>query len=170
MRLRINNKRHITLVDMDKRIMRITADQIGHDLLKVTLLHDGGTFGLDLTGAQYGYYDPVVEWETYATTQVDGFVQRYGIENFAYFGGLRDLLEGDYMNPRARVFALNAKISGSLVGMVRRWEDTNMAVWGMLDLPEVEFLETKERFLEIMRSGLKRRVASERTLMRQGGR
>ncbi|THV81311.1 hypothetical protein D6D29_05474 [Aureobasidium pullulans] len=55
-------------VDKAARNVRYTGpewDRIFiHEILQVRL-HSGETYVIDLTGAQYGWYDPITEWSTY---------------------------------------------------------------------------------------------------------
>ena len=64
-----NHKREVVAVDD----MCELGQGIGsHSIIKLTLKYGGESYALDLTGAQYGYYDPVTPWSEYLTTRVSG--------------------------------------------------------------------------------------------------
>lgn len=51
----------------------IDTDVYQHELLQITLKNKGGVYALDLTGAQYGYFEPVIAWEEYAATRIEKY-------------------------------------------------------------------------------------------------
>ncbi|PMD25988.1 hypothetical protein NA56DRAFT_551318, partial [Hyaloscypha hepaticicola] len=56
-----NSKRELVAVDVNgKETILIFT----HLFFRVTLKHSGEVYALDLSGAQYGYYDPVAPFET----------------------------------------------------------------------------------------------------------
>jgi len=51
--------------------MCATGQGVGsHSIIKITLIYGGESYALDLTGAQYGYFDPIMPWSEYLTTRV----------------------------------------------------------------------------------------------------
>jgi hypothetical protein len=56
----------------------------------VTLKHSGEVYALDLSGAQYGYYDPVIPFEDYVQERARAIV----VPHYPYFGGTKDGLLG----------------------------------------------------------------------------
>jgi hypothetical protein len=66
-----NDKRRTRIYSCTVPVEEILADTRGitHEILKVTL-RSGEKFAIDIAGAQYGYDDPVVEWEEYAQLRI----------------------------------------------------------------------------------------------------
>jgi hypothetical protein len=44
-----------------------------HEVLRVVLKPHGQKYAVDVAGAQYGYYQPVVEWDEFVKAQVVGY-------------------------------------------------------------------------------------------------
>ncbi|ESZ92096.1 hypothetical protein SBOR_7511 [Sclerotinia borealis F-4128] len=49
---------------------KYTTYNMDHELFGV-ILRSGERFAIDISGAQYGYYEPVVRWETYTSTRIE---------------------------------------------------------------------------------------------------
>jgi hypothetical protein len=44
-----------------------------HDVLRVVLKESKKAYAIDVTSAQYGYYNPVTPWDDFAKTRVAGY-------------------------------------------------------------------------------------------------
>jgi len=60
-----------------------------HEIIHVTLKHNAEQYALDISSAQYGYYEPVVPWREYMAERVRSISPP---DEFQYFGGSRDRL------------------------------------------------------------------------------
>jgi hypothetical protein len=60
-----------------------------HNILKVDI-RNGEVYALDLTGAQFRYYDAVTPWEEYSNTRVERIIVRDDWEEYRHFGGLKE--------------------------------------------------------------------------------
>jgi len=65
-----NHKREVIAIDDDCATGQVVGS---HSIIKLTLKYGGESYALDLTGAQYGYYDPITPWPDYLNTQVLSF-------------------------------------------------------------------------------------------------
>jgi hypothetical protein len=74
-----NSKRGMIKVDVNGKESNIDCT---HKLFRVTLKYSGEVYALDLSGAQYGYYDPVTTFETYLEDRARAIV----VPKNPYFG------------------------------------------------------------------------------------
>ncbi|CZT53010.1 uncharacterized protein RSE6_14441 [Rhynchosporium secalis] len=81
-----NKKLVITLVHPDQTRQDPNFE---HEIIKVKLQNGGEEYALDFSGAQYGYFEPVIPWLKYVESRVAHFASRQG---FDYFGGMFDIL------------------------------------------------------------------------------
>lgn len=61
------HRRRITIVD--EQGCQVDNTTYAHAIVKATL-QNGETYAIDITGPQYGHYDPVVPWDLYAESRV----------------------------------------------------------------------------------------------------
>ncbi|KAL2065309.1 hypothetical protein VTL71DRAFT_2978 [Oculimacula yallundae] len=117
----------------------IPITNFGHELIKVKLLNGGEEFALDLSSAQYGYFEPVVPWSYYVSSRVRDFVIH---PNFNYFGGVRDrFLEAiTHKTPEGGATRLNNEIERLLLHATKEWEkEVSMNMHSLLKLPLEQF-------------------------------
>jgi hypothetical protein len=139
-----------------------------HQIIHVTLKNGGGDYIIDLTGAQYGYYDPVIEYGEY-------FPSRAQFNNIIsydrpppYFGGTKaflwemarqSLIRGTKIDGHGRqcvavgvteaVQLLNKETCQCVMGGTSEWEkEQNMSPEAMWKLSQDEF---EERKLDLVR-------------------
>lgn len=129
-----------------------------HEVIKITL-HSGETYALDLSSAQYGYFEPIVPWDSYVASRVENWVIRE--ELYDHFGGRRKHYEtlgkeGGLM--KARVY-LNVMVSDRLVLWVQAWENggdevNRVTVQEIFGLEGDHFDGLKQCFLDLMQFGI----------------
>lgn len=121
-----------------------------HDILKVYLKDGGEIFALDLTGAQYGYHDPITPWSIYLERRCETYVYR---GEFQYFGGTRDRhteagKKDDYHGKMARMETQACK---AFMCVALSWEEeTGLTVEELLKLPEETFKKRKHEIVELV--------------------
>jgi hypothetical protein len=117
-----------------------------HNTLKVTLANKGGQFALDLSSAQYGFYEPITIWDEYMQQRIH-HIRRSRPNQYEYFGGGRAIFRlpiprvlNDFNSEwRRLVSSLSEKASGWLCESVKGWEDKNILVSKLLNLPQQEY-------------------------------
>jgi hypothetical protein len=80
-----NPKRQV----IDVNLQQEGKNDTPHNILKVEI-KNGEVYTLDLTGAQFGYYDAITPWEEYSNTRVERIIVRDGWEEYRHFGGLKE--------------------------------------------------------------------------------
>ena len=138
-----NKKLEMIAVDIQDNVQDTDFE---HEFLKVRLMDGGEEFALDLSSAQYGYFEPVVPWREYLQTHVLRLVTR---QHFNYFGGAKQrlLAERGHEDINGIVANLNAESSQELFSSTKDWEKENgMTILKMLKLPREEF-EMKQKLL-----------------------
>ncbi|KAH6715763.1 hypothetical protein BKA61DRAFT_719791 [Leptodontidium sp. MPI-SDFR-AT-0119] len=105
--------------DHDQKIVGITATgQVDgaqpHDIWIVTLKASGEKYAVDLTGAQFGYYEPVSPWDEFVANRV----RTQGFHKVP----LQFRLKTRVPNQATVAHSLNLMISKDLVDVVKTWE------------------------------------------------
>ncbi|KAH7386503.1 hypothetical protein BKA64DRAFT_711727 [Cadophora sp. MPI-SDFR-AT-0126] len=149
-------------VVQNKKLEIIAIDVLGnlqntdfeHEFLKIKLVNGGEEYGLDLSSAQFGYYEPIVPWRQYLQTRISKLVSR---QQFNYPGGARDRLvagKGD-TDVEGLVAGLNMESSRALVSSTKEWEsETNMTILKMLKLPHQEFKMMEKQLVDFIADNL----------------
>jgi hypothetical protein len=129
-----------------------------HEVLKVTLKDGGEQYALDLAGAQYGYYAPVIPWEEYVEARVENFIDRPG---FQYFGGYKKWIRSNLPQEDDWHFgALNKGLdqihivtSQALKKGTQKWEHIQkMSLQRLLRLPAADFEVKHKELIQFVRS------------------
>ena len=119
-------------------------------------MKDGNSYVLDMTGAQYGWHEPVMPWQLYNTSRVReindvrpfGGTTLYWKSKTTKLGGLFQWSVGI-----AEFFA--EEVDGAVVW----WQRHNMSVGDLLRLPEHGFLKNKASLLSCVDDILQRSKA-----------
>jgi hypothetical protein len=126
-----NHKREVIAIDDDCA----TGQGVGsHSIIKLTLKYGGESYALDLTGAQYGYYDPVTTWPDYLNTRVLSFQSNKPPQCFGQLKEwhLREVRERNKDMVWA-VMHLNSVASKTIMDTILAWEeDQKVTVQEML--------------------------------------
>jgi hypothetical protein len=115
-----------------------------HSILKLTLKNGGGEYALDLAGAQYGYFDPVVPFSEYKSLRVQD------IESFNEFGYTKKrLLDLPNLKPTyLETSRMHASIRHAIKGGTMEFEDLEgMKESSLLKLPKEEFEQKRKALL-----------------------
>lgn len=146
-----NNKREAIGVNING----IEDESFGHDLIMLKLKDSGEIYALDLSGAQFGYYQPVTRWFEFAADRVKTIVKRADAEEYNYFGGWHDRLL-DRLDPTVRssmdclgpaTYKLNLSISPVLKQGMEGWlGERGLSLEELLVLPQQTF-EAKQKEL-----------------------
>ncbi|KAG4428557.1 hypothetical protein IFR05_015961 [Cadophora sp. M221] len=133
-----NKKLNIVIMKQDGSVH---SPDVKHEFLIVKLLNGGEEYALDLSGSQYGYFEPVIPLTRYLQSRVENLVAR---EQFNYFGGTRDRLVSLTEHPMASEIITGVDVESSRVLMygTKIWEnECNMSILSLLKLPLREFRE-----------------------------
>lgn len=118
-----------------------------HEIWRVTLKHSGDVYAVDLTAAQYGWYDePVLPMDRYAKERCEYI---YNISRSQYFGGRQDYhLSQGMQGPQHEA-------SKCFLVALKTWEWKNKStVSAMLQRPQKEFVTAQEEIVREMKEGL----------------
>ncbi|TVY73477.1 hypothetical protein LSUE1_G007415 [Lachnellula suecica] len=140
MRVMIQNReRHLVMVTEGEEH---SSDQ-PHCILKVKLKNSDEWYIVDLAGAQYGFFEPIVPAVMYEKSYVRSHIDSHGAE---YFGqGKEVLIQFSQMPVLAgNSCKLNHVISEYLMKGVEDWEAEHAStIQGLLGLKEKEFQERR---------------------------
>jgi hypothetical protein len=144
-----NDRRRTRIYSCTVPIADIEADTGGitHEILKVTL-RSGEKFAIDISGAQYGYDDCVVQWKEYEQLRIfriwstdpppqhGGILQLrdYSLEKMIYF-----MQKAGSLKPGGR--NLSWDILETMNLHILEWQaDENLSINDLWKLPENQFL------------------------------
>lgn len=120
-----------------------------HTLWRVELKRSKEQYALDLTGAQFGFHDPVVPWDVYAESRIGQYI--YKAHNPSYFGRDKTTLMNrcseqnlnGYLSRTNRATALSFHLG------VVDWETRHqLTVGAVLRLPEEAFKQMREELVQ----------------------
>jgi hypothetical protein len=143
---------HKTHGKRDDKIFRI-AD-LRHNALKVDLRHGKESYVLDPSGAQFGYFEPVIPWGVYKESTIR--VHKYN-ESFK-FGLIKDCIRSgheDWMGDlevgsTVNLFCnLRWRAAERLFIETMKWEkEPKISIKDMLQLPEMAFDIRRKELVE----------------------
>ncbi|KAK0111680.1 hypothetical protein ONS95_002025 [Cadophora gregata] len=146
-----NQKLHMIDVDI---LNNVHNPEFEHEFLRIKLLNGGEEFALDLSSAQYGYFEPIVPWKTYIHNRISTYITH---QQFNYFGGTkyRLLAERGHKDIKGIVASLNAESCQELMSSTKKWEEENgMSIMKMLKLPLREFKMKENQLVGFMAKNL----------------
>ncbi|MCJ1464852.1 hypothetical protein MMC07_003467 [Pseudocyphellaria aurata] len=139
------------------RLIVVTPDgkqdlrHISHELFRVTN-RNGEMFALDVTGAQYGYYEPVVPWVIYQRERIASInkIVAFGdVPKFTIFRTCRDELYDEILRC-ARPALTNA---------LRNWQSRNdLALNRLLTFADADFVRTRDELFVQVAADLRRLI------------
>lgn len=123
-----------------------------HDVWIVILRQTGVKYVLDLPGAQFGYYQPVIPYLDFEKLRVRTVVNR---PTGAYFGAMKAVYLAEIDPSRPDVFgvtnSLNLSVSRGLFVTVEHWERLDpITLQKMVELPIKEYEAKKILFLRFI--------------------
>lgn len=104
----------------------------------------GEEYALDICGAQYGYYDPVVLWDTYKETRIQCIQRTHGFGH--WHSKISRLGKGSHATWEGPVRELNDKC-GHVCSQVVVAFDEKVAISKMLKMPKEEYSKAKQKML-----------------------
>ena len=108
-------------------------------------LRSGESYALDFTGAQYGYYEPVVPWDLYEDTRVECLktFQEFGYEEGILLSDQHCAEKSDYEDVKRldRVFAMLLNEALDI------WQKQNLSFPALLKLPDDTFQHRQSEFI-----------------------
>lgn len=157
-----NIKRHIISMDnaSNGELQNGQRDR-AHFIIRLNM-KDWTGFALDLTGAQYGWLEPVVNLKDYMDEKME--IQSVGL---AKFGTLRERVLEMSTEGKENINSVtlnNLRISRILKKEVITWQvkEGNMMVRDMCRLDHQKFERKQKEFLGYMEKKLRERVEEER--------
>ncbi|TGO16259.1 hypothetical protein BTUL_0030g00450 [Botrytis tulipae] len=118
-----------------------------HSIFKVTLQNCGGVYCLDLSGAQFGYYNPVTPWSEYVVNRISSITSCHpsGTGKAMLLSRKQDNSLLDFLH---RI--LEGCSRRTLIAM-EAWESKSMALSTFLRLPQGQFEKEKRIICEFFR-------------------
>ncbi|KAI6711359.1 hypothetical protein JHW43_006131 [Diplocarpon mali] len=128
----------------------LDTKQPSHVVTKITIAQSQEEYALDLTGAQYGYREPVMPWSAYITSKIAKFVSR-SPPGEVRVGFLR--LMHFCKHP---VLTINYELSSCILPSVIRWElERGLAIGEMLLLPQDKYERRQLELVDFVDEGLR---------------
>ncbi len=138
-----NSKRELVPVDVNGKENPI---YFTHRFFRVTLKHSGDVYALDLSGAQYGYYDPVAPFETYLKNRARAIV----VPEYRYLGRNRDAPVEHFSEPGSipSTILMNLLIYPYLLLELLNWEkESKIPVHRILTYSQEQFILERQKLL-----------------------
>lgn len=122
-----------------------------HQLLKITLKHSGKVYGLDLSGAQYGFDKPVFPWvdfeQNHIRQRIYGGPLHFGAEK----EGLQTERERMEETTLGACLEMNGEASRHLEYRTIRWEnDNNLMVRDLFLLPRAQYMVKSSELVDYL--------------------
>lgn len=138
---------HLKLIQVDGEEDKRNYE---HEVLQVVLKH-GGTYIMDLTGAQYGHYQTVTPVKTYFHTRAD-FVHRRNP-----FGHQQNLMKGacGTLTWEGAIRDCNEQFCKGLNLFVHEWQKENVSLGVALRLTQRDFLHRQRELLAFVEHNLR---------------
>ena len=131
-----------------------------HAIIRITL-RNGEMFALDLSGAQYGYSDPLSPWERYMGDRVRD------IEDMKPLGCYRKrskhLWEPQCESEGVKTF--NEEVADVINAAIDEWEETRGRLGKMLRLEQDNFIRQRDDLFYIIEQS----IEAKRSLLEQAG-
>ncbi|KAK2629531.1 hypothetical protein QTJ16_000351 [Diplocarpon rosae] len=150
--------------DPSKRIINATDPpsktpkmQPYHITLKVTLNISRESYAIDLTSAQYGFYEPVVSWERYWEERGEKSLDsnQSGTRRLIRVGNLRERNFGSMLS------LICYEVAATILPRIIEWEYAeHREIDKMLDLPKPDFEEKKIELLQCVERAMEDKLRS----------
>ena len=120
-------------------------EDFDHQILKITMNGTGEEYVLDLSGAQYGWHDPIIAWGEFVQPRLRAMCHP-GIQSF---GTRREkfLSKRTGKDQEAIIAKINGTLSPELMRLTQDWEKKH-------NLPVEKALRLNDGALEGIRKGL----------------
>ena len=154
-----NPKRLITSDNTNQHEQSEQQNASNHEIFKVEV-GCGKIYALDLTGAQFGYYEPLTPWEDYLRKRVKKMGEH---DRHRMYGGLKayNKHKGQADHPEMikirKINGLNSLASEKLDQIAREWKEMKelSSFREMMELPQEDFRGMKGQLLREVEVELK---------------
>ncbi|KAL8633169.1 hypothetical protein Q9189_001069 [Teloschistes chrysophthalmus] len=151
----LNTPRKTLIVDQNRMIYDRT--EYPHEIFRV-VLKTGEMYALDFSGAQYGYHDPVLPWDTYLQSRLGGDPRR--IMAFHSFGDMYALKEKIAQNPNLFGITMKANLALSKAATAACEQSAGtkkkLSLVECLKLPQAAFLSERDGLIDRITEELKK--------------
>ena len=130
----------------------IYATDYAHSVIRIRL-KNGESYVIDMTGAQYGWYETTTPWDIYERNRV------LSIKGVHPFGYNRHVCtnKAEELGGQAKWYHdADATFSRALDDIAAGWQQGNLSLGTMLKLPDVEFGKEQAAFLESLEGSLQK--------------
>ncbi|KAL9098419.1 MAG: hypothetical protein Q9163_005916 [Psora crenata] len=134
-----NNRRHIVTQCLSGNQDSNTAYR--HSIVKITL-KSGDQYALDVSGAQYGYPNPLTPWGRYFETRVE-YIE--ATKSLGHHKRFHRYLERPEQGCEG-IKTCNEEIAGVINSAIEKWQSENTKLKDMLRLQEEAFRHKREEF------------------------
>lgn len=156
-----NAKLAIVNYHMDINLGPDINTRYNHEIIKITLKNEEA-YAIDITGAQYGYPEPVAPWDIYFRTRVDCIDH---IHDLGFHRKSAAWIDEKAISGKA-VKDVNEEIAIIVEDAVLEWEKLNMKLSLLLRKGEVEFTWKQEELI----SNIMQEVEKRRDHLEEAGR
>jgi hypothetical protein len=129
------------------------VEDFDHQVLKLTMNGTGEQYVLDLSGAQYGWYEPIIAWGEFVQSRARAMVQP-GTQSF---GTRREkfLSKRTGKDQEAIIAKINGTLSPELKRLTQEWEKQhNLTVEKALRLGDEALKESRKGLVNHIKLGL----------------
>ena len=132
--------------------IRIDATDYAHTIVRVTM-KNGEKYALDISGAQYGWREPVMPWELYTSRRTRAIKEVVpfggtGVSNKERISGMSE--QRKWIQTIKENFAQNGDAA------IAWWQSANCSSIDLLRLPGQEFLSKQAKLLDAVELFLQR--------------
>ncbi|KAL9580315.1 MAG: hypothetical protein Q9212_004568 [Teloschistes hypoglaucus] len=143
----LNTPRKTWIVDQNRIVHDRT--EYPHELFRV-VLKTGEMYALDFSGAQHGYFDPVLPWDTYLQSRLGGDPRR--INAFHSFGNIHALCAKYAQNPELYgiTMKVNLALSRATISACEHFAEAKKkrSLGEYLKLPQAAFLKERDELID----------------------
>ncbi|KAL8635448.1 MAG: hypothetical protein Q9228_007059 [Teloschistes exilis] len=143
----LKTPRETCVVDQNRIIH--DRNEYRHEVFRV-VLKTGEMYALDFSGAQYGYHDPVLPWDTYVQSRLGGDPRR--IKAFHSFGNMYALNEKIAQTPGlfGTTMKVNLALSKATTSACEHFAGAKKkrSLGDCLKLPQATFLSERDELID----------------------
>ena len=123
---------------------------------------NGEEYVVDITGAQYGHYEPVVSWKEYLATRAAS------VSRIDAFGTACQTTKGRCAKKawEGKITRLHWSATIAMDQAVEKWvQDNDLTLAAMLKLPEAQYLSKRADMLTMIKTALQKFKAENKGLV-----
>jgi len=127
----------------------IDKNEDAHFVIKA-VLKNGDIYALDLTGAQYGHFDPVLPWQKYVESRASEVRTLVPLDQVR----IRNNLRCEESGREGLVISANAFATSQMEQALGKWVSENLPLEAMLNLPDDSFKQKRAELLGVLKATL----------------